>query len=317
MSASALRTGWIWKDGGFVRWEDATLHVMSHVVHYGSSVFEGVRCYPTTRGPAFFRLRDHVERLLDSARIYHMPVPYDAHELCAASRDLFRRNRMEAGYLRPLVLRGFGDLGVNPLHCPVGVYLMAWPWGRYLGSEALEQGVDAGVSTWFRPAPNTFPALAKAGGNYLNSQLVKMEAIRHGYAEGIAVSTDGLVSEGSGQNVFLVKRGQVLTPSLDGSMLAGITRDTVLRLCRDLGFEAREQQVPREMLYTADEVFFAGTAAEITPVRSVDKVPVGAGLPGPITRRLQAAYLDLVHGRAADPEGWLDFVTWQAAEAAS
>jgi len=317
VSATTPRTDWIWKDGGFVRWEDATLHVMSHVVHYGSSVFEGVRCYATPRGPAFFRLGEHVERLLDSARIYQMPVPWSAEALADASRELFRRNRMAEGYLRPLVLRGLGGLGVNPLQSPVEVYLLAWPWGRYLGAEALEQGVDACVSTWFRPAPNTFPALAKAGGNYLNSQLVKMEAMRNGYAEGIAVSTTGLVSEGSGQNVFLVKSGVVLTPSLDGIMLAGITRDTVLRLCRRLGIEASERQVPREMLYTADEVFFAGTAAEVTPVRSVDRVQVGAGSPGPVTRCIQAAYLDLAHGRAGDPEGWLDLVSWPAQEAAS
>ncbi|MDP2959738.1 MAG: branched-chain amino acid transaminase [Longimicrobiales bacterium] len=317
MSIAGLKTGWIWKDGRFVPWESATLHVMSHVVHYGSSVFEGVRCYDTSAGPAFFRLQEHLVRLLDSARIYQMQVPFDLDTLCEASRELFRRNGLREGYLRPLIIRGLGGLGVNPLGSPVEVYLMCWPWGRYLGAEALEQGVDVCVSTWFRPAPNTFPALAKAGGNYLNSQLSKMEAIRNGYAEGIAVSPDGLVSEGSGQNVFLVKKGVVYTPQIDGTMLAGITRDTVLYLCREVGVEAREERVPREMLYTADEAFFSGTAAEITPIRSVDRVDVGGGGVGPVTRELQEAYLALVHGTRTDACGWLDFVGWPAAEAAS
>ena len=317
MGASTMKTAWIWRNGEFVRWEDATLHVMSHVVHYGSSVFEGVRCYATDRGPAFFRLRDHMDRLMSSARVYRMPVAFGVDELCEASRELLRRNRMPEGYLRPLVLRGFGELGVDPERSPVDVYLMAWPWGRYLGAEALDEGVDAGISTWFRPGANTVPTLAKAGGTYLNNQLMKLEAVRHGYAEAIAVSPEGVVSEGSGQNVFLVRKGIVLTPSVDGSLLEGITRDTVLRLCRRLGVEAREQRVPREMLYSADEVFFTGTAVEVTPVRSLDGIRVGSGQPGPVTRLLQAAYLDLVHGRADDPEGWLDPVMWMAEEAAS
>jgi len=317
MSAADLRTRFIWKDGSFVPWGEATLHVMSHVVHYGSSVFEGVRCYATDSGPVLFRLRDHMERLLDSARVYHMPVAWDVDDLCAAGRELFRRNGLRDGYLRPLVLRGFGGMGVNPSASPVETYLMAWPWGRYLGAEALEEGVDACVSTWFRPAPNTFPALAKAGGNYLNSQLMKMEAVRNGYAEGIGVSPDGVVSEGSGQNVFVVRKGVALTPGLDGTMLNGLTRDTVLHLCGELGIEAREARVPREMLYTADEVFFTGTAAEITPVRSVDRVPVGRGVVGPVTRTLQKAYLDLVHGRRGDDRGWVDPVGPVVAEVAS
>jgi branched-chain amino acid aminotransferase len=315
MGAPDLRTRFIWKDGSFVPWEDATIHVMSHVVHYGSSVFEGVRCYPTASGPAFFRLRDHMERLLDSARIYHMPLDWDADALSEASRELFRRNDLRDGYLRPLAMRGFGGMGVSPTASPVEVWLMSWPWGRYLGAAALEEGVDACVSTWLRPAPNTFPALAKAGGNYLSSQLMKMEAVRNGYAEGIGVSPDGVVSEGSGQNVFLVRRGVVVTPELDGTLLAGLTRDTVLRLCGELDIEAREARVPREMLYTADEVFFTGTAAEITPVRSVDRVPVGDGGVGPVTRKLQEAYLELVHGRRYTL-GWLDPVDPEMAVAA-
>jgi len=314
MSAPDFRTDWIWRDGSFVPWQDANLHVMSHVVHYGSSVFEGIRCYDTPRGPAVFRLDDHLRRLVESARIYQMALPYDVAALADATRELLRRNGLREGYIRPLVIRGLGALGLNPAASPVETFLMCWPWGRYLGAEALEQGVDACVASWFRPAPNTFPALAKAGGNYLNSQLVKMEAARNGYAEGIAVGPAGLVSEGSGQNVFLVRGGVVFTPEVDGTMLEGITRDTVIRLCRDMGIEVRETKVPREMLYTADEVFFTGTAAEITPVRSVDRTPVGAGTAGPVTRALQDAYLSVVRGMSADPWGWLDPVPWPEPE---
>ncbi len=301
--SESIHVPWIWKNGGFIRWEDANIHIMSHVVHYGSSVFEGIRCYDTPSGPALFRLSDHLRRLEDSARIYQMPMKYGVDELAEASRELFRRNEMTEGYLRPLVIRGTGGMGVNPVSCAVDTYLICWPWGRYLGADALEKGVDACVSTWFRPAPNTFPALAKAGGNYLNSQLMKLEAVRNGYAEGIAVGSDGTLSEGSGQNIFLVRRGEVLTPALDGTMLDGITRNTILVLCGDLGIPVRETRIPREMLYTADEAFFTGTAAELTPIRSVDRIPVGDGV-GPITRKLQGAYMDLVLGRSADPRGW-------------
>jgi len=304
---SAFRTPWIWKNGDFLRWEDANIHVMSHVVHYGSAVFEGVRCYETPRGPAFFRLRDHIRRLLDSANVYQMPMEYDVDELMEASFELFRRNGMREGYLRPLAIRGAGALGLNPASSPVETWLMGWPWGQYLGSTALEEGVDACVSSWFRPAPNTFPTLAKAGGNYLNSQLMKMEAVRNGYAEGIAMGPGGLVSEGSGQNIFLVKDGEVVTPALDGTMLDGITRKTVLALGRDLDIPMSETRVPREMLYTADEVFFTGTAAELTPVRSVDRIPVGDGA-WPVTRKLQTAYMDLVRGKQPDSREWLDLI---------
>ena len=307
MGASTMKTAWIWRNGEFVRWEDATLHVMSHVVHYGSSVFEGVRCYATDRGPAFFRLRDHMGRLLDSARVYRMPVAFGMDELCEASRELLRRNRMAEGYLRPLVLRGFGELGVNPEHSPIDVYLMAWPWGRYLGADALDEGVDAGISTWFRPGANTVPTLAKAGGTYLNSQLMKMEAVRHGYAEAIAVSPEGVVSEGSGQNVFLVRDGMVITPFLDGTSLSGITRDAVMAIARDLGYAVREQHVPRERLYTADELFFSGTASEVTPIRSVDRITVGSGARGPVTGAIQARFMDTVRGKVEERLGWLTF----------
>ncbi len=299
---------WIWKDGAFIAWEEANIHILSHVVHYGSSVFEGIRCYETPEGPAFFRLHDHLRRLKGSAHIYQMPLNHEVDELCEASHELFRKNGMTEGYLRPLVIRGLGALGLNPTGSPVETYLMGWPWGQYLGAKALEEGVDACVSTWFRPAPNTFPALAKAGGNYLNSQLVKMEALRNGYAEGIAVGPGGVLSEGSGQNIFLVRKGEVQTPELDGTMLDGITRNTILSLCEDLGIPAREMRIPREALYTADEAFFTGTAAELTPIRSVDRIPVGEGV-GPITRRLQNAYMDLVRGKSPDPNGWREVST--------
>jgi branched-chain amino acid aminotransferase len=313
MAYADIAKGWIWRDGAFVRWEDATIHVMSHVVHYGSSVFEGIRCYDTPTGPEIFRHVDHLNRLVASAKIYRMAIPHTVDELAEANRELLRRNELREGYLRPIVIRGTGAVGVNPAGSPIETFLICWPWGAYLGADALEKGVDACVSTWFRPAPNTFPALAKAGGNYLNSQLVKMEALANGYQEGIAVGPDGLLSEGSGQNVFLVKGGVLHTPALDGTMLGGLTRDTMLHLARDMGIETREGPVPREMLYTADEVFFAGTAAEVTPVRSVDRIAVGAGRPGPVTGRLQKAYLDLVRGVGPDPRGWRDPVPWPEA----
>jgi branched-chain amino acid aminotransferase len=310
MAYSDIAKGWIWRDGAFVRWQDATIHVMSHVVHYGSSVFEGIRCYDGPAGPAVFRHTDHMNRLVASAKIYRMEIPFSVNELTEANRELLRRNDLREGYLRPIVIRGAGAVGVNPAGSPIETFLICWPWGAYLGKDALEKGVDACVSTWFRPAPNTFPSLAKAGGNYLNSQLVKMEAVANGYQEGIAVGPEGLLSEGSGQNVFLVKNGMLLTPVLDGTMLGGITRDTILHLAADAGIETREGPVPREMLYTADEVFFAGTAAEVTPVRTVDRITVGKGRPGPITLRLQKAYLDLVRGVSDDPYGWRDPVAW-------
>jgi branched-chain amino acid aminotransferase len=316
MAYSDIAKGWIWRDGDFVRWEDATIHVMSHVVHYGSSVFEGIRCYDGPAGPAVFRHMDHMNRLVASAKIYRMEIPYSVDELAEANRELLRRNDLREGYLRPIVVRGTGAVGVNPTGSPIWTFLICWPWGAYLGADALEKGVDACVSTWFRPAPNTFPSLAKAGGNYLNSQLVKMEAVANGYHEGIAVGPEGLLSEGSGQNVFLVKEGVLLTPQLDGTMLGGITRNTIIHLAQDAGIEVREGPVPREMLYTSDEVFFAGTAAEVTPVRTVDRITVGEGKPGPVTRQLQKAYLDVVKGVSEDPYGWRDPVAWPEAAVA-
>ncbi|MGH7475955.1 MAG: branched-chain amino acid transaminase [Longimicrobiales bacterium] len=299
------RTDWIWKNGKWLRWDAANIHVGSHVVHYGSSVFEGIRCYATPRGPAVFRLRAHVRRLLDSARIYRMTPPFDEAQIIDACCAVVARNRQEACYIRPVVLRGSGSFGIDPRNCAIDTFILCFPWGAYLGDASLKQGVDACVSSWQRAAPNTIPALAKAGGNYLSSQLIKMEAQSNGYAEGIALGPDGLVSEGSGQNVFLVRDGVLMTPAVDGTLLPGITRDCVLTLARDLGIPVREQAVPRELLYIADEVFFAGTAVEITPIRSIDRVPIGAGRPGEVTSRLQERLLGIARGLQADEHDWL------------
>ena len=301
-------TDWIWKDGAFVPWENATLHVMSHVVHYGSSVFEGIRCYDTPRGPAVFRLPEHIQRLLDSARIYRMPLPYDADALALACCELLARNGLREGYLRPLILRGYGTLGINPLTTPIETYIACFPWASYLGDNALQSGVDVCVSSWSRPAPNTFPALAKAGGNYLNSQLIKMEAVANGFDDAIALNTDGLVSEGSAQNVFAVRDGVLLTPPVDGTLLRGITRDTVIVLARQLGIEVREGALPRELLYCADELFFTGTASELTPIRSVDRITVGTGVVGPTTLALQQQLLGVARGALPDRFDWLTYV---------
>jgi branched-chain amino acid aminotransferase len=299
---------WIWQDGEFVPWHDAKVHVLSLAVQFGSSVFEGIRCYQTPEGPAVFRLREHLERLLGSCRIYRIPLEYTVDELVEACVATVERNALEACYIRPTVLWGYGAAGMNPIGSPVQTFIAAWPWGTYLGAEALEQGVDVGVSSWQRMAPNTFPAGAKAAGNYNNAQLIKMEAVANGYAEGIALAPGGLVSEGSGQNLFVVRDGALITPVLDGTNLIGITRNTVLVLAREIGLEIREQPVPRESLYTADELFFTGTASEITPIRSVDRIPVGAGRAGPVTRELQRRFMAAVHGETPDTHGWLTLV---------
>jgi branched-chain amino acid aminotransferase len=298
-------TQWIWRDGAFIPWADATIHVLSHSVQFGSSAFEGVRAYSTPRGPAIFRLREHLTRLLMSCKIYRMDVPYTIDELVAASRELIVRNGVESCYLRPMVVRGYGTAGMVPTGAPIEVYLPCWPWGTYLGAGALENGVDACISSWHRVEPNTIPAMAKIAGNYLSGQLIKMEALANGYAEGIALSPSGMVSEGSGQNVFLVSGGTIVTTPLDGTILGGITRDTIMTLAREAGIPVREAHIPREMLYMADEVFFTGTAAEITPVRSIDKITIGAGKPGPVSSLMQTQYLDIVHGRVDDTHGWL------------
>jgi branched-chain amino acid aminotransferase len=296
----------IWHNGRFIPWAEATIHVLSHVVNYGTSVFEGVRCYSTPAGPAFFRLNEHIRRMLNSAKIYRMEdVGYTEAQLVEASKELVRVNKMDACYLRPIILRGYGEIGVNGMKNPIDAYLACWEWGKYLGEEALAQGVDVCVSSWTRLAPNTLPALAKAGANYMNSQLIKMEALTNGYSEGIALDASGYVSEGSGENIFVVRDGKILTPPLGASVLPGITRDSVITLAADLGIPVVETLVPREMLYIADEVFFSGTAAEITPIRSVDRITVGKGHRGPVAEQLQHEFFGIVNGTKPDRFGWL------------
>ena len=300
-----MSTHKIWRDGSLVDWKDATIHVMSHVVHYGSSVFEGVRCYSTPEGPAIFRLHDHMRRFQDSCRIYRMPMRHSIADLAAACSEVVSDNELDACYLRPVALRTGEEMGVLPHKAPVETFIIPWVWGRYLGQEALEEGVDVCVSSWRRPAPDTTPALAKAGGNYLNSQLSKMEARADGYVEGIMLDSFGFVAEGSGENLFIVRDGTIYTPTIGSSILNGITRDCVLRIARDLGYVISEQSIPREMLYICDEAFFSGTAAELTPIRSVDKVEVGAGKPGPLTLAIQEVYMGIATGKMPDRYGWL------------
>lgn len=295
----------IWHNGKFIPWNEARIHVLSHVVSYGSSVFEGIRCYATPSGPAVFRLRDHVRRMVDSAKIYRMEIPFSAEQLAEAMLELVRVNRLEACYIRPIVLRGYGEMGVHPGKNPVEVFLACWEWGKYLGDEALAQGVDVCVSSWTRMAPNTLPALSKAGGNYLNSQLIRMEAQINGYSEGIGLDEAGYVSEGSGENIFVVRDGKLLTPPLGASVLPGITRDSVIKLAESIGIPVVETLVPREMLYIADELFFTGTAAEVTPIRSVDRIVVGCGRRGPITEKLQQEFFAIINGTKPDRFGWL------------
>ena len=309
------RTEWIWRDGEIIPWDDAQLHVMSHVVHYGSSVFEGIRFYNTPAGPAAFRLSDHMRRFVNSARIYRMDLGLSASGLAEACREVVNRNGLAEGYLRPVAVRGLGALGLHPGKSPVETYIVCWPWGQYLGTEALQEGVDVCVSSWNRPAPNTHPTLAKAGGNYVISQLMRLEAEANGYAEAIGLGTDGLLSEGSGQNLFLVDEGVLYTPMLNGTLLHGITRDSVLKLAANLSIQMREQSVPREMLYVADELFFTGTASEITPIRSVDRIEIGGGGVGPITQKLQKEYLGIATGERPDRYGWLEPINQPAGEA--
>jgi branched-chain amino acid aminotransferase len=299
---------WIWKDGEFIAWNDARVHILSLAVQFGSSVFEGVRCYSTPEGPAIFRLEDHIRRLFDSCRIYRMAPEQTASEVAAACCETVSRNGLDSCYVRPMILRGYGASGMNPVGSPIETYICCFPWGTYLGADALEAGVDACVSSWNRPQPNTFPTIAKGAGHYNNAQLIKMEAVANGYVEGIALGPGGLVSEGSGQNVFLVRDGRLITPPLDGTSLAGITRDSIVHLAADLGIEVREQPVPRETLYTADEMFFVGTASEVTPIRSVDRIPVGSGRRGPVTTEVQKRFMQTVQGEIADKRGWLTHV---------
>lgn len=303
-----VKTEKIWMNGRLVPWDQANIHVLSHVVHYGSCIFEGIRCYETTRGPAVFRLQEHIRRMIDSCRIYRMEVPYSEAKIEAAILETIRINRMKACYIRPLAYRGYGSLGVDPFPCPVDVAIAVWPWGAYLGEEAMQKGVDVMVSSWRRAAPDTLPAMAKASANYMNSQLIKMEALVNGYAEGIALDAAGLVSEGSGENLFLIHNGKLQTPPISAAILPGITRNTIRQLAADLGIPLVERNLPREMLYVADEAFFVGTASEVTPIRSIDKIPVGNGKRGELTTLLQAEFNDLVSGRKEDRHDWLTSV---------
>ncbi len=298
----------IWFNGELVDWHDAKIHVLSHVVHYGSSVFEGIRCYKTEKGSAVFRLDEHVSRLFDSAKIYRMNIPYTQQEVSAAILETIRVNKLEACYIRPVVYRGYETLGVDPMGCPVDVVIAVWEWGEYLGEAALKNGVSVCTSSWNRMAPNTLPFLAKAGGNYLNSQLVRIEANMNGYDEGIVLGTDGLVSEGSGENLFAIKNGSIVTPESHYGILPGITRHTAITLMRDLGMKVEQRGIPREFLYIADEVFFTGTAAEITPIRAIDKIQIGAGERGPVTEQIQNEFFKVIRAEVDDRHGWLTFV---------
>src|SRR4029079_6583042 len=283
-------------NGRLVEFEKATVHVMSHGLHYGSGVFEGIRCYNTRRGPAVFRLADHLERMVDSSKVYRMELPLGVEAMSEVVLETIRANGFDNCYIRPIAFRGFGPMGVNPLRNPVDLAVAVWPWGKYLGEEALEQGVDVCVSSWTRIAPNTLPSMAKAGANYMNSQLIKMEAKINGYAEGIALDPEGYISEGSGENVFLIKKGVVMRPPLYSTVLPGSTRDSIIKICEEMGIPVLERAIPREMLYIADEVFFTGTAAEITPIRSVDKIKIGAGKRGPLTTEIQKQFFDITSG---------------------
>ena len=298
----------IWYNGEFVPWEDAKIHVLSHALHYGTSFFEGARCYETSRGPACFRLDDHLKRMIDSMKIYRTESPYTLTQLHDAVLETIRANGFKSCYIRPIVFRGYGELGVNPVHCPLDTVIAVWGWGAYLGAEALDNGVDVCVSSWNRLAPNTMPNMAKCGGNYLNSQLMKMEALANGFDEAIGLDTNGMISEASGENIFVVHRGILYTTPVGSSILNGITRHSIITLANDMGMRIVEQNLPREMLYIADEVFFTGTAAEVTPVSTIDKIPVGEGKRGPITGRLQEAFFDIVSGKTEDRWGWLTFV---------
>jgi branched-chain amino acid aminotransferase len=301
--------GIVWMNGKLVPWKDATIHLASHVIHYASSIFEGFRAYKNARGTAIFRLEAHTKRLYNSCKIYRMDIPYPPSDLKQAIIQTIQANRLKECYIRPIVYRGYGTLGVDPFPNPVDCAILVWEWGKYLGEEALEAGVDVKVSTWQRMAPNSLPALAKTGANYMNSQLIKMEAKLDGYAEGIALNIRGHISEGSGENIFLVMNGFIYTPPLSSSVLPGITRDSVMTLARDLGYKVIEETIPREMLYIAEEVFFTGSAAEITPIRSIDKIQIGSGRRGPVVKRLQEEFFGILRADKPDKFEWLTYIS--------
>jgi branched-chain amino acid aminotransferase len=298
----------VWMNGRLVPWNEANIHIASHVIHYGSSLFEGFRVYDTPKGSAVFRLEAHTKRLFNSCKMYRMDIPFTMDEFNAAVIETIKANGLASCYVRPIVYRGYRTLGVDPFPNPVDCAILVWQWGQYLGDDALAGGVDVCVSSWWRMAPNTFPALAKAGANYMNSQLIKMEAILDGYAEGIALNVRGHISEGSGENIFLVQNGAIYTPPLSSSVLPGITRDSVITLSRELGLKIVEETIPREMLYVADEVFFTGSAAEVTPIRSVDKIIIGSGRRGPVVQKLQDAFFAYINGEREDTFRWLTYL---------
>ncbi len=306
------KSSYVWYNGKLVPWEKATVHVMSHALHYGTSWFEGIRCYGTRRGPEIFQFKEHVRRLFNSCKIYRTDVPFSPAEIEEAILETIRANSLRQCYIRPLIFRGYGELGVNPLKNPIDVVILVWEWGRYLGEDGLEQGIDVCVSSWARAAPNTFPTLAKVGGNYINSTLINMEATLKGYTEGIALDTNGLVSEGAGENIFVIQDGTISTPPVASAILPGITRGAVIALARERGYPVVEEQISRERLYIADEVFLTGTAAEVTPVRSVDGIAVGPGRRGPITSRIQEDFFDYVQGKVEDRHGWMTSVYREA-----
>ncbi|MBC8185084.1 branched-chain amino acid transaminase [candidate division KSB1 bacterium] len=300
--------GKIWYNGKFINWWDAKIHIMSHVIHYGTSIFEGIRCYNTKKGAAIFRLQEHIRRFFDSTKIYRMDIPFSFEKINQACIDVVKENNLSSAYIRPVVFRGYNTLGVDPTKCPVETAIAVMDWGRYLGEDAINLGVDVKISTWQRMHPNTFPFLAKAGANYMNSQLIKMEALAEGYSEGIALNTHGTVSEGSGENLFVIRDGQIFTPPISATILPGITRGSVFKLASEFGYEIKETEIPREMLYIADELFFTGTAAEISPIRSVDKIIVGEGKRGPITEKIQRRFFDIIESGDDGDYGWLTFV---------
>jgi branched-chain amino acid aminotransferase len=308
MSPFNEKNGMVWMNGKIVPWKEAKIHIASHVIHYGSSLFEGFRAYDTPKGTAIFRNSAHIKRLYNSCKMYRMEIPFTQEEFEKAVVETIRANKLKACYIRPIVYRGYGTLGVDPSPNPIDCAILVWEWGQYLGNKALENGVDVKISTWQRMAPNTFPALAKSGANYMNSQLIKMEALVDGYAEGIALNVRGHISEGSGENIFIVINGEIHTPPLSSSILLGITRDTIIRLAEDLGILFVEETIPREMLYIAEEVFFTGSAAEITPIRSVDKIRIGNGKRGPVTKRLQDEFFAYINGEKKDKYRWLTYV---------
>lgn len=298
----------IWMDGEFKELKDANISILAHVVHYGSAVFEGIRCYDTPKGPAIFRVQEHMQRLINSGKIYKMEIPYTVDELIEATKETIKENNLKGCYIRPISYRGFGELGVNPLNCPVETAIAVWEWGSYIGEEEMENGANIGISTWRKPAPDTLPVLAKAGANYMNSQLANLEAGEHGYDEAIMLDIEGHVAEGSGENLFIVENNKIITPGLGNSILSGITRDSVIKIATDLGYEVEEDNISRERLYLADEVFFTGTAAEITPIRAVDNRKIGEGRRGPVAKELQETFFGIVEGKTEDKFGWLTYI---------